>query len=259
MEEAFIRAEKSDQQLQHFSSENTNLRHHLDKMRTDMTSLREDSKAELDTLKSAYNTAVAELTENKAVGRQLLEQIETLEDEISLRKEENSRILKDFEDRNEEALNEMDKMVQGFEQEKSLFHDNIKHLEGLRDNLEKTVSEKTEAIFSLKNDLEQVKQKEELTNCKVEEVTKTNLRLKGNLELRATENLKLKEKIDSLDKEVTDLRTKHDDNQRRIKDLSDQKADVDRLRTAEMEMCCKLREKLARAETEAQKGESAVR
>ena len=75
--------------------------------------MKEYNKAQQDSLKAAYNAAVAELNESKTVGRQLLEQLGAMEDELEKKKAENSKILKDFEDRNEEALNEMDKMVQG--------------------------------------------------------------------------------------------------------------------------------------------------
>ena len=126
--------------------------------------------ANIDRLKAQLNTAVAELNESKNVGRQLLEQLGSMEEELSSKKVENSRILKDFEDRNEEALNEMDKMVQGFEQEKSLLYDNIKHLEDLNDNLEKTVSEKTEIIHSQKHKLEETQSKEEVLKDKLKEL-----------------------------------------------------------------------------------------
>jgi len=154
---------------------------------------------------------------------------------------------------------EMDKMVQGFEQEKILFHENIQHLEDLRDNLEKTVSEKTENLHSQKIEMEALRKKEEFALNKIEEVTKTNLRLKGNLELRATENLKLKELIEGMKKESEEFEAKTKDDGRKIQELMDQKADLDRLRSAELEMCCRLREKLSEAEKKAEAGESAVR
>ena len=130
-----------------------------------MSASKEDAKAQL-------NTAVAKLNESKNVRRQFLEQLGSMEEELSSKKVENSRILKDFEDRNKEALNEMDKMVQGFEQEKSLLYDNIKHLEDLNDNLEKTVSEKTEIIHSQKHKLEETQRKEEVLKDKLKELLK---------------------------------------------------------------------------------------
>ena len=75
--------------------------------------MKEYNKAQQESLKAAYNTAVAELTESKTVGRQLLEQLGVMEEQLENKKMENSKILKDFEERNEEALHEMDKMVQG--------------------------------------------------------------------------------------------------------------------------------------------------
>ena len=65
-------------------------------------------------------------------------------------------------------------LFQGFEQEKILFHENIKHLEDLRDNLEKTVSEKTENLHSQKIELDEVRKKEECALNKIEEVFTTS-------------------------------------------------------------------------------------
>ena len=44
-----------------------------------------------------------------------------------------------------------------------------------------------------------------------------------------------------------------------IKELTNVKEDLDRLRNSDMEMCLQLREKLARAQEEVEKGESAMR
>ena len=228
--------------------------------------MREDFQAQQATLKSAYNSAVSdldhlrlELHESKTTGRQILDQITILEEEVAAKKLENSKILKDFEDRNEEALKEMDKMVQGFEQEKSLLHDQVKHLENLRDNLEKTVSAKTEKIYAFRSQVEESATAIEVTQQKIGEVNKTNLRLKGNLELRATENLKLKDQIETIKKEVELLNLDNCSLKTTIQELTAQKDDLDRLRNSDMEMCLNLREKLAKAEEEVEKGESAVR
>ena len=221
--------------------------------------MREDFNAQQATLKSAYNSAVSELHQSKNTGRQLLEQISILEEEVAAKKAENSKILKDFEDRNEEALKEMDKMVHGFEQEKSLLHDQVKHLENLRDNLEKTVSAKTEKIYAFRSQVEEAAKAMELSQQQIQEVSKTNLRLKGNLELRATENLKLKDQIETIKKEVEILNTEISSQKTTIQELTAQKDDLDRLRNSDMEMCLNLREKLAKAEVVAEKGESAVR
>ena len=259
MEDAISRADDAEVRANHYSNESEKLRVTLDHVRKEMTASCSDLNSQLTTLKAAYNSSVDELSESKTVGRQLLEQLSSVEEELSAKKEDNAKILKDFEDRNEEALNEMDSMVQTFEQEKSLFHDKIIHLEKLRDNLEVTVSEKTEALHSMKNDLDNLRQKEEFATCKVEEVTKTNLRLKGNLELRATENLKLKEQVETMVKDYDALKTESDADKEKLKTVENEKCDIDRLRSAELEMCIKLREKLSQAEKEAERGESAVR
>jgi len=88
---------------------------------------------------------------------------------------------------------------------------------------------------------------------------KTNLRLKGNIELRATENLKLKDQIETIKKEVELLNMDNCSLKTTIQELTAQKDDLDRLRNSDMEMCLNLREKLAKAEEEVEKGESAVR
>ena len=259
MEDAFVRAEQAEAKVQSMGTEAERSRAHIHQLMAEMSGAKEDHKAELSTLKAAYNSSVTELSESKNVGRQLLDRMAALEEELDAKKKENSRILRDFEERNEEALNEMDKMVDTFEQEKSLFSDKIKHLEGLRDNLEKTLSEKTELLTTQKEIIEESRQKMEFSINKIEEFTKTNLRLKGNLELRATENLKLKNQIETMKKEAADLQARTEADQAKMKELTEQKADIDRLRTAELEMCIKLRDKLAKAEKEAEAGESAVR
>ena len=153
----------------------------------------------------------------------------------------------------------MDKMVHGFEQEKSLLHDQVKHLENLRDNLEKTVSAKTEKLYAFRSQVEVSAKAIETSQQKIEEVNKTNLRLKGNLELRATENLKLKDQIETIKKEVEVLNLSNATQNTTIQELTAQKDDLDRLRNSDMEMCLALREKLAKAEEDVEKGESAIR
>ena len=259
MEDAFIRAEQAEDKVQNIGAEAERYRAHINQLMSEIGGVKEDHKAELTTLKTAYNSAVTELSESKNVGRQLLDRMAGLEDELEAKKKDNSKILRDFEERNEEALNEMDKMVDTFEQEKSLFADKITHLESLRDNLEKTLSKKTELLSTQKNIIEESKQQMEFSINKIEEFTKTNLRLKGNLDLRAKENLKLKEQIEKIKKEAEDHQARTEADQAKMKELTEQKADIDRLRTAELEMCIKLRDKLAKAEKEADAGESAVR
>lgn len=259
MEDAFVRAERAEAKCEILGSDLQRSGANYNQLMVEMSGVKEDHKAELTTIKTAYNSAVTELSESKNVGRQLLDRIAAIEEELEAKKKDNSKILRDFEERNEEALNEMDKMVDNFEQEKSLFSDKIKHLEGLRDNLEKTLSEKTDLLTTQKGIIEESKQQMEFSINKIEEVTKTNLRLKGNLELRATENLKLKDQMETVKKEAADLQTRIEAAQVTMKELTEQKADIDRLRTAELEMCIKLRDKLAKAEKDAEAGESAVR
>ena len=259
LEDSYVRLDETVRRGTNLERENANLQSQLAQTQREMSGMKEDFTAQQGTLKSAYNSAVAELHESKTTGRQLLQQISAVEEQLESKKTENLKILKDFEDRNEEALNEMDKMVQGFEQEKSLLHDQVKHLECLRDNLEKTVSAKTEKIHSYKCQVENSTKVVGESLQKVEEVTKTNLRLKANLELRATENLKLKDQIETIKKEVDLLNSETVEQKTTIKELTNVKEDLDRLRNSDMEMCLQLREKLARAQEEVEKGESAMR
>ena len=259
LEDSYVRLDETVRRGTNLERENANLQSQLAQTQREMSGMKEDFTAQQGTLKSAYNSAVAELHESKTTGRQLLQQISAIEEQLESKKTENLKILKDFEDRNEEALNEMDKMVQGFEQEKSLLHDQVKHLECLRDNLEKTVSAKTEKIHSYKCQVENSTKVVGESLQKVEEVTKTNLRLKANLELRATENLKLKDQIETIKKEVDLLNSETSEQKTTIKELTNVKEDLDRLRNSDMEMCLQLREKLARAQEEVEKGESAMR
>ena len=172
LEDVYVKYGEVEARSKQVSEVNGRLQANIDRLNSELSASKEDAKAQINTLKAAYNSADAELNESKNVGRQLLEQLGSMEEELSSKKVENSRILKDFEDRNEEALNEMDKMVQGFEQEKSLLYDNIKHLEDLNDNLEKTVSEKTEIIHSQKHELEETQRKEEVLKDKLKELLK---------------------------------------------------------------------------------------
>ena len=259
LEDAFVRLDEAIRKAKDLDRENAFLKSQEVQTRRETVGMKEDFRAQQATLKSAYNLAVAELQESKTTGRQLLDQMATLEEELASKKVENSKILKDFEERNEEALNEMDKMVQGFEQEKSLLHDQVKHLESLRDNLEKTVSAKTEKIHAFKTQVAESTKIVEQSLQKTEEVSKTNLRLKANLELRATENLKLKDQMETIKKEVGLLTSNNAEQKSTIEELTAAKEDLDRLRDSDMEMCLQLREKLAKAEQDVEKGESAVR
>ena len=77
----------------------------------------ESLSCQLVTVKTAYNSSVEELAESQQVGRQLLERVRQTEDEVTAGKE---HVL--------------------------LLQDNVKHLEDLRDNLEKNVAEKHEMV-----------------------------------------------------------------------------------------------------------------
>lgn len=63
------------------------------------------------------------------MGRELLERLTELEEEVEKRTRENERLLKDFQDRNQEALDEMLKARETFDGETRLLRENVQHLE----------------------------------------------------------------------------------------------------------------------------------
>ena len=71
---------------------------------------------------------------------------------------ENENLLKDFQDRNQEALDEMKKSKEGFEGERKLLLDHVEHFESLRDNLEKSLSEKIEVVYAFKKEVSDIQE-----------------------------------------------------------------------------------------------------
>merc|ERR1712243_155406 len=139
-----------------------------------------------------------------------------------------------------------------YDQENSLLKANIEHLEVLRDNLEKSVSEKTEVVYACKKEITDIKEVLSGFKAKNEEIVKNNLRLKGNLEVRVSEvatEKELNERLISEQKLVKD----------EVAQLNEQKVELERLRTAELEMCVRLREQLDQMKTAAEEEEAAKR
>ena len=73
--------------------------------------------------------------------------------------------------------------------------ENVAHLELLRNNLEASVSAKEQVIREKQVEVEEAEKKLLIATSKAEEVSKNNLRLKGNLEVRVAEVAKLKEEV----------------------------------------------------------------
>jgi len=172
-------------------------------------------------------------------------------------------LLTDFQDRNQEALDEMKRSKESYDQENSLLKANIEHLEVLRDNLEKSVSEKTEVVYACKKEITDIKEVLSGFKAKNEEIVKNNLRLKGNLEVRVSEVANLKEEISKKSEEVAtekELNERLISEQKLVKDevaqLNEQKVELERLRTAELEMCVRLREQLDQMKTAAEEEEA---
>jgi len=266
LDETLVEIEEANRRARYHAERGQHNQQIVDKLTNEVAALKEDHGAQLDTVKSAYNSAVSELAESKTVGAQLLDRLNNVESEVKVKKRENEKLLKDFEDRNQEALDEMRKSRESYDQENSLLKANIEHLEVLRDNLEKSLSEKTEVVYACKKEISDVKVVLEGFKTKNEEIVKNNLRLKGNLEVRVSEVANLKEEILKktqeivTEKELTDkLRSEHKHAKDEVGQLNEQKAELERLRTAELEMCVGLREKLDKMKTSAEEGESAKR
>ena len=110
----------------------------VDRVNSELTAVRENLGDQLDTVKNAYNFVVDELIENKTVVGQLLEWLNEVEAVVEAKTAENEKLLKDFQDRNQEALDEMKKSKESFEEERKLLTHNVEQLESLRDNLDKS-------------------------------------------------------------------------------------------------------------------------
>ena len=85
---------------------------------------------------------------------------------------ENENLLKDFQDRNQEALDEMKKSMEGSEGERKLLLDNVEHFESLRDNLEKSLSEKMEVVYACKKEVSDTQELLDSFKTKNEEIVK---------------------------------------------------------------------------------------
>ena len=128
--------------------------------------------SELDTVKNAYNLAVDEFSESKTVGGQLLARLNKVDPVVEAKTAENENLLKDFQDRNQEALDEMKKSMEGSEGERKLLLDNVEHLESLRDNLEKSLSEKMEVVYACKKEVSDTQELLDSFKTKNEEIVK---------------------------------------------------------------------------------------
>ena len=266
LDETLIENEEANRRARYHVERGQYNQQMVDKLTNEVAALKEDHGAQLDTVKSAYNSAVSELAESKTVGAQLLDRLNKVEAEVEIKKRENEKLLTDFQDRNQEALDEMKKSKESYDQENSLLKANIEHLEVLRDNLEKSVSEKTEVVYACKKEISDIKEVLDGFKTKNEEIVKNNLRLKGNLEVRVSEVANLKEEISKKCQEVVTekelnerLASEHKLAQEEVKQLNEQKVELERLRTAELEMCVGLRDQLDQMKTAAEEGESAKR
>lgn len=167
---------------------------------------------QLVNIKTVYNSSVEELTEHKTVGRQLLERLQEMEGE------QNSLNLK---------LEGWKYKVQELEGEKALLLEKNNHLEKLRDNLEINISEKISQMDSLKGEQGE-------TKTRLEEALKANLRLKGNLELRAEEMKTMRKELDDCRAQILTTTTELEDTKAQLTGVNDQLAAERETSAAEM-------------------------
>jgi len=266
LDETLLEMDESNRRARYHAERGEYTQQMVDKLNSDMTAVKEDLGAQLDTVKSAYNSAVAELSESKTVGAQLLDRLNKVESEVDTKTVENEKLLHDFQDRNQEALDDIKKSKESFDQERKLMNENITHLESLRDNLEKSLSEKTEVVYACKQEMSDTQELMNTFKLKNEEIVKNNLRLKGNLEVRLIEVANLKEEILKKENKILVEKETHEklkleqkSANEKVAELLEQNADAERLRTAELEMCIELREKLEDMKIVAEEGESAKR
>ena len=214
----------------------------------------ENLTAQLDNIKMAYNSAVTELGESKTVGQQLLARVDAVESEL----QQTERKLKASLLSGEE-----EKRKHGEEME--LLNDKVGHLEGLRDNLEMTVAEKLDQVEKLKKEIQEVKEELIKTHSKADELNKSNLRFKGNMELRVAEIgqlknefsmkesdlAKAKEQIAGKEREVENLG-------RKVAELTEEKEELATMRLAEAEKMCQLRDELENSRDEIETAKRAL-
>ena len=68
----------------------------MDRLNSELTAVREDLGAQLDTVKNSYNLAVDELSESKTVVGQLLERLNKVDAVVEAKTAENEKLLKDL-------------------------------------------------------------------------------------------------------------------------------------------------------------------
>ena len=72
----------------------------MDRLNSELTAVREDLGAQLDTVKNAYNLTVDELSESKTVVGQLFEWLNEVDAVVEAKRDENEKGLKNIPDRN---------------------------------------------------------------------------------------------------------------------------------------------------------------
>jgi len=237
----------------------------------------------LDQFKSSYKQVQDELVETKTVGRELYLRVQELEA---------------TQQDQEQELNCWKQSSHDKENEIQLLAEKVKHLESLRDNLELNVSEKSDLLTSLRDEMNTIREANKSDQSKHEEISKLNLRLKGNLEVRQEELRSLRAQLETAEAETEGLRhllTKSEQKQseletsnmaarneletkatklqhkvmeqvEKIADLETDRQEKEHIRMKEMEMLMQLRQKLDATEQQinsmqesVERGESAQR
>ncbi|XP_023336551.1 hyaluronan mediated motility receptor [Eurytemora carolleeae] len=227
---------------------------------------------ELERTRTSSHRALEELRETKTVGRELYCRVQDLEKE---------------QEKQDQELNIWKQRSHDQEQEVHLLRENVGHLEGLRDNLEINVSEKSDLLHELRDEMNRIRVEMDSNKSKLEEAIKNNLRLKGNLEVRQEDLRKLREMNEARDAEVAQLKVQEEqmrlreeelvtmvaglevqveEKQMLVKNLTQDREEKEIIRMKEMEMLMNLRSEvedqksaLQMMEEAAARGESAQR
>lgn len=227
---------------------------------------------QLEETKTDYNQISMDLKEAKTVGRELYLRVQDLESQAEQQLQE---------------TNSWKQQSYDSQSEVQLLRDNVAHLEVLRNNLELNVSDKTDLVGSLREELKTVEEKCIKDKEAHEDTIKANLRLKGNLEAHKDELRTLRQqqergsaqldalslRADKAEADAAEGRAAKDElvqqiasMKHRLSEMEAEKENKETIRMKEMEMLIELRtvieqqqEKIEQLEMAVEKAESAER
>jgi len=173
------------------------------------------AEEDLEAVQTSYTQVLEELTETKVVGRELYLRVQELETSG---------------ERQEQETNSWQQAAHDKEQEVLLVRDQVNHLESLRDNLELNVSEKTELLSSIRDEMNAIREEAEQKKARHEETHKTNLRLKGNLEQHQDELRALRQQIEEHKQQKEQLNDLREQHQLRAEELAAARQELEQVR-----------------------------